>query len=257
MALAFDRTRARWQELRAGEHSEIEMVVRLQGGISAGSMQVGRHLPGAPLAFLRSRLIVGTKGFAGELGHLPMSASVIRSVNEHRPRGLVAIKNWKCSCGQDDHLEGLASARALLRRLRASKYPVEADGSIGAQITRLAPDEALVRARHDIGRLLGRALASPILMLDPARITITGYLAHEDVVKGIEQEHHRWDAAVSSSVKIAFLEGDANVLVERRGAALAMFRRKLYRNMYKLCDHDLRSQLVFPVAPTYLRQLED
>jgi len=258
MAVVFDRTR-----LRSGEsetaHSEIAMVVRLQGGISAGTMQIARHRPGQPLAFIKSRLVVGTNGFAGELGHLPISTSIRESINADRPRRLAEISDWWCSCQQRGHLEGLASVRALMQRLRQSSgYEIEVDAPMGPQITKLLenPDEVLGRALHDVGRLIGGALASPILMLDPASITLSGYLALDSVVDGVRREQHTWSTGVSNSVTIDRLDGTANELVEVRGAALAMFRRQLYRDMSKLIDPDKRARLTVQLPPTYLEQLK-
>jgi hypothetical protein len=250
LAIAFDLTRSRTGG-PIGEHSEIAMVVRLQGGISAGTMHIAPHRPGDPLAFVASRLIVGTNGFAGELGHLPVSASVIDNVNADRPKGLAPVMDWECSCRQRGHLEGLASARALMRRLSESNYDLVLDDPNGPQVTRLLdkPDEVLWRALHDTGRLIGRALASPILMLDPASITLTGYLAREAVVAGVTREQHTWSTGVSNSVKIGYLDGNANDLVEVRGAALAMFRRRLYSNMHKICNSAQREQLIFTLSP--------
>ena len=258
MAVVFDRTRSRAGEPETA-HSQIAMVVRLQGGISAGTMQIARHRPGQPLAFIKSRLIVGTNGFAGELGHLPISSSIRESINADRPRRLAEISDWGCTCPQRGHLEGLASVRALMQRLRdSSGYEIEDDAPMGPQITKLLknPDEVLARALHDIGRLIGGALASPILMLDPASITLSGYLALDAVVEGVRREKHTWSTGVSNSVTIDRLEGTTNDLVEMRGAALAMFRRQLYRDMSKLTDPDKRERLVVQLPPAYLRELD-
>jgi hypothetical protein len=258
LAVVFDLTRLRSPE-PPGEHSEIAMAVRLQGGISAGTMRVAPHRPGEPLAFIPSDLIVGTNGLAGELGHLPIGASVISNVNSDRPKGLAPIMNWECSCRQRGHLEGLASARALSRRLSASRYALVMDDPHGPQLTRLLdkPDEGVRRALHDTGRLIGHALASPILMLDPARITLTGYLAQEAVVAGVAREQHTWSTGVSNSVKLDYLFGDANDLVEVRGAALAMFRRRLYSNMSCLCDSTRRERLILRLSPEFLQYDEN
>jgi predicted NBD/HSP70 family sugar kinase len=250
VALAFDLTRGRTGE-PPGQHSSIIMAIRLQGGIGAGTMKVAKHHPRNPdnaptrLAFVESSLIVGTAGFAGEVAHLPISDSMIDSINADRPDGLAPMSRSECSCGQSDHLEGVASARALMHRLIASGYKLDLSQANAPQVTALLehPDEVVARALHDIGRLVGRALASPILMLDPARITLTGYLARDSVVDGIVREQHSWSTSVSSSVKVQAIPGGPNAPVELRGAALAMFRRRLYHDLSQLASETGREKL--------------
>lgn len=239
------------------------MAIRLQGGIGAGTMKVAKHNPRdadngpSRLAFLDSSLIVGTAGFAGEIAHLPISDSIIDSINADRPDGLAPMNRSDCSCGQPDHLEGVASARALMHRLIDSGYELDLGQANAPQVTALLeqPDVVVTRALHDIGRLIGRALASPILMLDPARITLTGYLARDTVVEGIVREQHSWSTSVSSSVKVQALSGGPLEPVELRGAALAMFRRRLYRDLPQLMSEQGREQLFVRFARHELNQL--
>lgn len=250
VALAFDLTRSRADEA-PGKHSEIIMAIRLQGGIGAGTMKVARHSPRdkdqarSRLSFLDSSLIVGTSGFAGELAHLPISNSIVDSINADRPRGLEKLSRWQCSCGQPDHLEGFASGRALMHRLIASGYNLNLERPNARQVTAILEnsDVVVTRALHDIGRLVGRGLASPILMFDPASITLTGYLARSTVVDGITREQHSWATGVSNNVEIRALQSGTNQFVELRGAALAMFRRCLYHDLPQLLSADARAQL--------------
>ena len=108
-------------------------------------MQLARYAPEAEFALNRSRLVVGTSGLAGELGHLPIGSSDVTNINAHRPPGLAAVGDWECSCRQRGHLEGIASVRALIRRLQNSGYEVDPRSAVGPQLARLldSPDERI------------------------------------------------------------------------------------------------------------------
>lgn len=69
------------------------------------------------------------------------------------------------------------------------------------------PDDVQIAAVTDVGRLIGRALAGPILMLDPYRITITGSLATSYLVDGVSRERDMWANAIKDSVKVEPREG--------------------------------------------------
>jgi predicted NBD/HSP70 family sugar kinase len=256
MAVAFDLTRARVGDPE-GTESRIAMAVRLGGAVGAGTMEVTPHRHDR-LSFIDSKLIVGTNGFAGELGHLPVSRSIVADINDRRPERLVAIKtDWRCSCPESGHLEALASARALLTRLQLSGYSVDAAKPVGSQVAALLArnDAALDRALQDVGRLVGRALASPILMLDPASITLVGYLARDEVVAGIRREEWAWSTGVTNSVNIDRLEGDDNSFAEARGAALALIRSRLYRRLENLTDLAWRAHAATAYSEMHLASL--
>jgi predicted NBD/HSP70 family sugar kinase len=249
LAVAFDTARNRAHGPR-DPHSEVLMTVRLGGGIGAGTMQLARYAPEADFALNRSRLVVGTSGLAGELGHLPIGRSDVQNINAHRPSGLAPVGDWECSCRQRGHLEGIASVRALIRRLQNSGYPVDPRSAVGPQLTRLldSPDERIKRALHDTGRLVGGALASPILMLDPKRITLTGYLARKEVAAGVAREQHIWSTGVANNVEVVVLNGEANENVEIRGAAIGLLRRRVHTQLTSLVDADRRSRLMLSVS---------
>jgi predicted NBD/HSP70 family sugar kinase len=236
MAIGFELARQR-AEGPPGPHSEIIMTVRLGGGIGAGTLQLAPYRLGEHFALTRSHLVVGSHGYAGELGHLPING-VWRAINEDRPANLAPLADWECSCRQRGHLEGMAGVHALKRRLSQSGYKIDADEAVGPQLDRLLanPDDRVQRALHDTGRLLGRALASPILMLDPQSITLTGYLARDAVAGGITREQHLWSAGVSNTVSIGVLSGFMSDYVEVRGAALMMLRRRRFARLASLDD---------------------
>jgi hypothetical protein len=98
-------------------------------------------------------------------------------------------------------------------------------------------------ARTDVGRILGRTLANPILMLDPYSITLTGSLASEELRKGVLLERGMWRSAIGDDVRVNFLSGEANVYAGVRGAALAMIRNFVYRQMGDVIGEKARTGL--------------
>jgi predicted NBD/HSP70 family sugar kinase len=136
------------------------------------------------LSFIDSKLIEGTNGLAGELGHLHVDKKTIEAINENPTNGLAPIEyeRWRCSCGRKHHLEAFASAPALVRRLEASGFDIPSDGPSQERLLSrarqgLVEDPLPLGAGTDIGRILGHSLAGPILLLNPSRITLTGPLA--------------------------------------------------------------------------------
>lgn len=250
MALAYDEAVARIGE-PAGERSRILMALRLSGGIGAGTMELRPHHP-KRLSFLDSSLIVGTSGYAGEIGHLPASHSVVAAVQRFSGRGDVPDPHDRlarlrldrvCSCGAkggaaelDDmgaaaHLEAVAGAWALADRLHDSGYDLDEQAAVGDQIGRLLEriDPEIERALWECGALIGRAMAAPILMLDPAKIMLTGLLAREPVATGFNDIRARSKRAPTNTVKAEIRRGDG--YLEVRGAALGTVRQRCWRQI--------------------------
>ena len=241
LAVAFDDTRARAHE-DDDERWRVALVVRVGGGIGVGTIALAPHTRGR-LSFIDSRLIEGANGFAGELGHLTVDRKIIDEINEAGKSTRLAplsYDDWLCSCTRQHHLEVFASGTTLERRLRASGIAIPPRGAARANVINAAlsgdVDELLVNAVRDIGRVLGRALAGPILMLDPHRITITGSLANEHLVEGIRRERDAWDNAIDDSVELRCEGGDRGAYAGVRGAALAVVRRKVYREFLDVRD---------------------
>lgn len=247
-SIAFDR--ARLDESRRRRHSEVAMAVRIGGVVGAGTMRIPRWSPDGQHPFLRSQLLVGTNGHAGELGHFPIGESAVKLINAHRPPRLAPLVPRECSCGRRGHLEGLIGAVALANRLSQSGYPIDATQSLGPQLDPLVrnPDEVVGRALQDLGRLLGQALASPILMMDPANITLTGYFARPEIISGIRGEQALLSSGFSTSVDINELSADLNPFVEVRGAALLRFRRLVYRDLTSLTDRSKWERLLTTIG---------
>ncbi|MFI6206104.1 ROK family protein [Streptomyces sp. NPDC051041] len=103
------------------------------------------------------RLLRGTRGFAGELGHVPV-----------RPDGP------ECACGGRGCLEQYAGEDAVLRA--AGVAPGE--DRVGLLAGRAAQgDEAVRRALRDAGTALGIALTGAVNLLDPDGVVLGGALA--------------------------------------------------------------------------------
>ncbi|MFF7607501.1 ROK family protein [Streptomyces parvulus] len=103
------------------------------------------------------RLLRGTRGFAGELGHVPV-----------RPDGP------ECPCGGRGCLEQYAGEKAVLRA--AGVEPGE--DRVGLLAGRAAEgDEDVRRALHEAGTALGIALTGAVNLLDPEVVVLGGALA--------------------------------------------------------------------------------
>jgi predicted NBD/HSP70 family sugar kinase len=243
-SIAFDRPRR--VEDRQRPHSETIMAVRIGGVVGAGTMRVPRWAVDGTHPFLSSQLFVGTNGHAGELGHFPIAESAVRSVNAQRPHRLAPLASRDCSCGKRGHLEGFIGAGAVADRLAHSGYRIDLTRSLGPQLDPLldTPDEVVGRALHDVGRLLGKALASPVLMLDPASITLTGYFARREVISGIRGEQALLSSGFATGVDVGELPGGPSPFVEVRGAALLRLRRLVYRDLVCLTDETRRQRLL-------------
>ncbi|MEU6377216.1 ROK family transcriptional regulator [Streptomyces sp. NPDC046909] len=102
-------------------------------------------------------LLRGIRGFAGELGHVP--------VEPEGPR---------CPCGGRGCLEQYAGEEAVLRA--AGLEPGE--DRVGLLAGRAAEgDEAVRRALRDAGRALGVALTGAVNLLDPESVVLGGELS--------------------------------------------------------------------------------
>ncbi|MFF8780660.1 ROK family protein [Streptomyces sp. NPDC015140] len=103
------------------------------------------------------RLLRGTRGFAGELGHVPV-----------RPDGP------ECPCGGRGCLEQYAGEKAVLRA--AGVEPGE--DRVGLLAGRAAAgDEDVRRALREAGTALGIALTGAVNLLDPESVVLGGALA--------------------------------------------------------------------------------
>ncbi|MCP3818802.1 ROK family protein [Streptomyces sp. A3M-1-3] len=108
---------------------------------------------------VEGRLLRGTHGFAGELGHVPV-----------RPEGP------RCPCGGRGCLEQYAGEEAVLRAAGL------AQAAVGRPVDLLAEradrgDPAVRRALRGAGGALGIALAGAVNLLDPQAVVLGGALS--------------------------------------------------------------------------------
>ncbi|MER5478933.1 ROK family transcriptional regulator [Streptomyces sp. NPDC002734] len=103
------------------------------------------------------RLLRGVRGFAGELGHVPV-----------RPDGP------PCGCGGVGCLEQYAGEDAVLRKVGLDP----GEGRVGLLAERAeAGDEAVRAALGDAGSALGIALTGAVNLLDPQAVVLGGELS--------------------------------------------------------------------------------
>ncbi len=252
LAVSFDDSRRAIGESR-NRKMRVVLVVRIGGGLGSGIAVTAPH-DSRRLSFIDTKLIEGTSGLAGELGHLPVGRRLIEEVNENSDLAPMDYDTWLCSCGKSRHLEGFASGKALLRRLRESGQEIPETNKAHTRLLRAIASEDLDddqrEALRDIGRIVGRAFVGPILMLDPDNIVVTGALAGTDVQDGMNRVRDSWRSVIDDSVEIEARGGEEGAWAGVRGAGLAILRRTVYR---EFLDKRLEFPEVFSVSSANAR----
>ncbi|MER6425654.1 ROK family transcriptional regulator [Streptomyces sp. NPDC001137] len=150
-------------------------------------------------------LLRGTRGFAGELGHVPV-----------QPEGPA------CPCGGRGCLEQYAGEEAVLRA--AGLEPGE--DRVGLLAGRAAEgDDAVRGALRDAGRALGIALTGAVNLLDPDSVVLGGALAGLApwLLPSLEAELDRRTAGPACPVSVSRLGPEGPLL----GAAHSVVRAVL------------------------------
>jgi predicted NBD/HSP70 family sugar kinase len=170
------------------------VYVRLSAGIGAGIVAGGR-------------LLRGTSGLVGEIGHLP------------------AVRNGRiCRCGNRGCLETVASPVAIARLLQDSwGQPVATE-----DLPRLIEQRSrgALRAVEDAGEAIGRALAGVVTLFNPKLIVIGGDLAavgealFEPIRRAIARYALPWAAK-----DLTVAPGQLGASAEVRGAAGGVLAR--------------------------------
>lgn len=109
--------------------------------------------------YLGERLVRGSGGFAGEVGHMT-------AVPSGRP----------CACGDRGCVEAYLAERAVVEQLRERSVAVSS--YVGAAEACAAGDEAALALLDELGDLLGRVLADLVDLLDPELIVLGGSMTH-------------------------------------------------------------------------------
>lgn len=151
------------------------------------------------------RLLRGTRGFAGELGHVPV-----------RPEGP------ECACGGRGCLEQYAGEEAVLRA--AGVEPGE--GRVGLLAERAAQGDTDVRrALEGAGTALGIALTGAVNLLDPETVVLGGALSGLApwLLPSLEAELARRTAGPACAVSVSRLGPEGPLL----GAAHSVVRAVL------------------------------
>jgi len=131
-------------ELWLGGHDRLADFVHVSAEIGIGAAVV-----------VEGRLFRGARGFAGELGHVPV-----------RPDGPL------CSCGAHGCLETFAGEEAVLRAAG-----VTAGRGPALRAAADAGDPAALHALEEAGAALGIALSGAVNLLDPQAVVVGGPLA--------------------------------------------------------------------------------
>lgn len=144
-----DANAAAWGEYRLGA---------AQGSRTAVFLALGTGVGGAILS--EGRLLMGSHGLAGEIGHMP-----------------VILGGPACACGSRGCLEAVVAAGAIVRRYRERFPPGKAPQAASPRdIAKRADsgDPEADQALRETGRILGAALTGLTHLLDPDCIVIGG-----------------------------------------------------------------------------------
>lgn len=122
------------------------VYLRLSDGVGGGLVVAGR-------------LVTGSRGFAGELGHVTAD-----------PTGL------PCRCGKRGCLETVASVPAILRACRDAGGDVETLDDLAVAVAK--GDPAVDMVLRNVGSTVGRVLGAAAMTLNPREVVIGGEIVH-------------------------------------------------------------------------------
>jgi predicted NBD/HSP70 family sugar kinase len=178
----------------AGRSTDDMLYVRLSAGIGAGIVTAGR-------------LLLGTGGLAGEIGHL-----------------LVAPPGPVCRCGNRGCLETVASPVAIARLLQDSWGRTVTPDDLPRLLA--GSSAGALRVLEDIAEAIGRALAGLVTLLNPQTIVIGGDLAAtgERLTGPIRRAIARY-ALPSAVPQVTIVTGELGSSAEVRGAASLVLAR--------------------------------
>jgi predicted NBD/HSP70 family sugar kinase len=188
-------------EANLGALAELWLGERVPGDFVHVSAEIGI---GAAVV-VDGRLLRGSRGFAGELGHVPV-----------RPDGP------PCACGGRGCLEQFAGEEAVLRA--AGVDPGE--GRVGRLAELAAAGDARVRrALREAGTAMGIALTGTVNLLDPQTVVLGGALSRLApwLLPSLNAELARRTAGPACGLTVSRLGSDGPLL----GAAHSVVRAVL------------------------------
>ncbi|MFJ6569583.1 ROK family protein [Streptomyces sp. NPDC091292] len=177
----------------------------LGDGAPADFVHVSAEIGIGAAVVVDGRLLHGTRGFAGELGHVPV-----------HPEGPA------CPCGGRGCLEQYAGEEAVLRA--AGLEP--GTDRVGLLAERAAAgDQGVRRALSDAGSALGIALTGAVNLLDPQSVVLGGALSRLApwLLPSLEQELSRRTAGPACGIAVSRLGPEGPLL----GAAHSVVRAVL------------------------------
>ncbi|WP_211592303.1 MULTISPECIES: ROK family transcriptional regulator [unclassified Microbispora] len=181
------------EALHAQSDSVRDLIyLRLSDGVGGGLVVGGQ-------------LVRGSRGFAGELGHVTAVAG-----------------GAQCRCGKRGCVETVASAPAILARCRELGVPVDTleDLKAAVEIAHPVVDQVLREAGTTVGRVLGTA----VMTLNPDEIVLGGEIIQiapallRQVADTVTYELSWWTDA-APVIRPALLSDDGGA----RGAIAALF----------------------------------
>ncbi|NHC14273.1 ROK family transcriptional regulator [Motilibacter deserti] len=176
----------------AGQGYADLVFVKLSTGIGAGLV-------------LDGRLRRGTRGIAGEIGHVQV-----------REDGDI------CRCGSRGCLETVVGVGGLLRSLQATRWELQTVEDLLALVARRDP--GALRLLDDAGRAVGRTLGDLCNLLEPQAVLLSGELsqAGEPLLQSVRQAIFRYaQPGITSDLVVALGElGDRAAVLGAVGLAL-------------------------------------
>ena len=151
-------------DVKAAALGAVQLLARRRGGVvprSLGFLNLGTGLAAALV--VEGRVVRGTDGAAGEIGHIPVGGDTV------------------CSCGQVGCLETLASGAALARRWPGAPGELFAASQAGDAVARAAAD--------DLARGVATAVQILVLAAGAEHVAVGGGLTvlGEPLVTAVRQ----------------------------------------------------------------------
>ncbi|MEI5100679.1 ROK family transcriptional regulator [Streptomyces sp. PmtG] len=177
----------------------------LGAGTSDDFLHVSAEIGIGGALVVDGQLLRGSRGFAGELGHVPV-----------HPDGPV------CGCGGRGCLEQYAGEEAVLRAAGLRPGPDQLDLLVERA---LVGDEHARRALSDAGRALGIALTGAVNLLDPHAVVLGGALSRLApwLLPCLEEELARRSPSPGCALRVSAIGSEGPLL----GAAHSVVRAVL------------------------------